>query len=75
MFINSNSAFEIVDVMLTVELALLFNPNKHKNSIVRRTCNKLKHRMSKEVQSILHSWTKSNNAYERYNLFMDKVNL
>lgn len=76
MLLNSNTpVFEILDVMLTIELALLFNPNQNKNSVVRKTCNVLKHRMSKDVKKILHKWATSSSAHTNYTIFMNKVNL
>jgi len=66
---------EVIDVMTTVEIALHFHRGKNKDTTVRRTCNRMKHRMSPDMKAILHSWSKSNSSFDAYTKFMDKAGL
>lgn len=72
---NISSAEEVCSTMMTVELALWFNPTKNKNSVVRKTVNRIKHRMSPDIKLILHSWSRSHEPFEAYSKFMDKAGL
>lgn len=62
----SQEAIDLDDVIVTVELALLFNPGKNKNTVVRRVFNNLKWRKCKKVQKALHIWSKSDQSYNIY---------
>lgn len=73
--ITTNSALEVVSIMTTIELALMFNSHRNKNSIVRSTCNKLKHKASPELKCILHNWSKSISPFQAYSAFMDEAGL
>lgn len=73
--IDNRWAPEVIDVMTTIELALIFNSGRNKDSVVRRTCNRIKHRMSPDIKLILHSWSKSDKPFETYTNFMDKAGL
>ena len=72
---NANWVPEVVSVMTTIELALIFNSHRNKNAVVRRTCNKLKHRLSNEMQMILHKWSRAHNSHDLYDTFMTKAGL
>ncbi len=75
MIADSRWSTEVIDIMLTIELALIFNFGRNKHSTVRRTCNKLKYRMSPDIKLILHSWARSNEPFTNYTTFMNKAGL
>lgn len=72
---NGDWTRQIIDIAMTVELALIFNAGKNKQSVVRRCLNKLKYRSdySQEIRDILNGWSKMNNSYDRYLIFMADV--
>ena len=68
-------SFEVIEIMTTTELALAMYYGGNKDSIVRRTCNNMKHRMTPDIKLILHSWSKASSSFDAYTEFMDKAGL
>lgn len=64
---------EVQDVMVTIELALLFNSDK--DIAVRRCANKMKNKYSPEINKILKSWRESSTPYADYDSFMTRAGL
>ena len=73
--VDNRWAYEVIDIQITIELALIINNGRNKDSTVRRTCNNLKHRMTSELKAILNSWSKADSSFGAYSEFMDKVGL
>ena len=71
----TTDAEDVVSLMLSVELAIAFNPGKDKNQLVRKVCTHARHRMRGNLKTIVNGWRTKPNAYQLYDNMMTKAGL
>lgn len=66
---------EVLSLVCSVELALLFNPTKNKNRIVQKVCTHARHRFKGNMKYICNEWRNLADAYQRYESFAKEAGL
>ena len=71
---NTNYSLEdIRDAFLTLQIALMMNRTSEKNNVLKRVSGRVKGKYSGDLKKLLKRWSKSNSAFDQFELVNSKT--